>query len=173
MKIYFTADCHFNHASIIKYTGRPFKDVHNMNDEMVRRWNAKVKPNDLVYHLGDFAFKGTTSAIDWQAKLNGEIVHIIGNHDYNNGVKSYINVALMQFGNLEVLAQHRPPTVPGEVPDYVDLVLCGHVHNHWRHDSINGIPIINVGMDAWQFTPISVDSVLKYFREITRNGKKG
>jgi calcineurin-like phosphoesterase family protein len=138
-----------------------------MNEEIIRRWNELVKPDELVYHVGDFSFKGATKALEWERRLNGKIVHIVGNHDYNNGVKTLIQVALMQFGNLEVLVQHHPPTTPRAIPDYIDLVLCGHIHKHWKHTFLNGIPIINVGQDVWGFQPVSIDSILKYYNEIT------
>lgn len=188
MKIYFTSDCHFGHANIIIYANRPFlgrndlipntniwvsekrkeKRCNEMNEEIIKRWNQKVKPEDLVYHLGDFSFKGSNKALEWEGRLNGKIVHIVGNHDYNNGVKTLINVALMQFSNLEVLSQHHPPTIPREIPDYIDLVLCGHVHDHWKHKFIDGIPVINIGQDVWNFTPVSIDSIYKYYNEIIR-----
>jgi len=80
-KIYYISDCHFGHDKIIEYTGRPFKNVKHMNEEIVKRWNAVVNPEDLVYHVGDFSFKGQNNARAWEQRLNGKIVHIKGNHD--------------------------------------------------------------------------------------------
>jgi len=188
-RIYFTADCHFGHDNIILYTGRPFLkegdtiDIPTagiwwksdeikkergkwMNEEIIKRWNDRIRPNDTVYHLGDFSFKGQQNAEYFGSRLNGNIVHIEGNHDYNNGVKTYITVAFMQFGNLEVMAQHVPPSAPGEIPDYIDLVLCGHVHKAWRHAMREGVPIINVGVDVWDYTPVSVNTILKEYHRI-------
>jgi calcineurin-like phosphoesterase family protein len=64
------------------------------------------------------------------------------------------------------MAQHVPPSAPGEIPDYIDLVLCGHVHKAWRHAIREGIPIINVGVDAWDYTPVSVNTILKEYHRI-------
>src|SRR3972149_2927673 len=79
--IFFTSDTHFNHANIIKYCGRPFGSVDEMNREMITRWNAVVDPEDTVYHLGDFAL-GKVS--EWPAifrQLNGsKKILIRGNH---------------------------------------------------------------------------------------------
>lgn len=187
-KIYFTADCHFNHANIIIYAKRPFLRVNDlipnteiwvsdkrkmercneMNEELIRRWNSKVKKEDLVYHVGDFCFKGDKAFREFEKKLNGKIVHILGNHDYNNGVKSLIEKAIVQFGGRVFLVQHHPPTTPREIPDYVDCVLCGHVHQYWKSTELNGIPIINVGVDVWDYTPISIDTILKYLKKLKR-----
>lgn len=55
MSAFFTSDNHFSHTAIVGYCERPFRDVEEMNEEMVRRWNEVVRPTDHVYHLGDFA----------------------------------------------------------------------------------------------------------------------
>lgn len=74
----FTADTHFNHANIIKYCNRPFTTVTEMNKVMIDKWNSKVKPNDEVYHLGDFGFGNLENIIK---SLNGRKTLIIGSHD--------------------------------------------------------------------------------------------
>lgn len=79
MKVFFSADCHFGHANIIKYAKRPFKNINYMNEELVKQWNKVVSSDDLVYHVGDFAFKGQGRKYEY--RLNGDIVHIKGNHD--------------------------------------------------------------------------------------------
>lgn len=53
--IWFIADPHFSHANIIKYCHRPFADVNEMDATLVENWNAKVKKDDVVWCLGDFA----------------------------------------------------------------------------------------------------------------------
>ena len=50
-QLFFTSDHHFGHANIIKFCNRPFKDVQEMNETLIERWNKKVKPKDHVYHL--------------------------------------------------------------------------------------------------------------------------
>ena len=56
MTVFFTADTHLGHKNIITSTNRPFKSVAEMDSAIVKRWNERVTPQDLVYHLGDFAF---------------------------------------------------------------------------------------------------------------------
>lgn len=54
--IYMISDTHFGDAgAILKYEGRPFKDGHEMNEQMIENWNRVVGAEDTVYHLGDFA----------------------------------------------------------------------------------------------------------------------
>lgn len=58
MAVFFTADTHFFHHSIIKYCRRPFRSVEEMNAGIIARWNAQVGKDDRIYHLGDVSFGG-------------------------------------------------------------------------------------------------------------------
>ena len=53
-KVFFTSDLHLGHANVITYDNRPFSSVEEMDEELIRRWNAKVGKGDVVYVLGDF-----------------------------------------------------------------------------------------------------------------------
>ena len=55
-KIFWTSDSHYFHNNILKYCNRPFGSVEAMNEALVANWNSVVKPDDHVYHLGDFCF---------------------------------------------------------------------------------------------------------------------
>ena len=55
-KIFFTSDLHFGHANIIKYDSRPFNSISHMDEELIKRWNESVSPNDTVYILGDISW---------------------------------------------------------------------------------------------------------------------
>jgi len=189
MKVFFTADTHFNHANIIKYCNRPFYKEEDflgsgelsrkpwksekiksdrcyyMDSILIKNWNNIVSPDDIVYHLGDFGFLNTEEFIEYLNKLNGHIVLIKGNHDDKNKVKTYLDKAMMSFGGKEVFAQHHPPE---EIP-ICDFVICGHIHNNWKfkiHKQNPSIPIINVGVDVNQYAPVSTNSVLRQYREI-------
>ena len=188
-RIFFTADLHLEHANIIKYANRPFllegdligngelskrvwksqeikeKRCSWMNETLVNNWNNKVNKEDVVYHVGDFCFKGN-GAFFWEQKLNGTIVHILGNHDRNNSVKSCLVKGIMEFGNKTILVQHHPPKSEFDIPLGVDMVLCGHVHDEWKFKVINDIPIINVGVDVWGLEPVPMNSILKFYNKI-------
>jgi calcineurin-like phosphoesterase family protein len=58
---------------------RPWDDPAEMDEEMIRRWNDRVRPNDKVYHLGDVVIN--RKALKTLARLNGDKVLIRGNHD--------------------------------------------------------------------------------------------
>lgn len=70
---FLTSDTHLGHKNIITYCHRPFKDTYLMNKAITENWNSVVKPEDTVYHLGDFAFGGIKNYIPY---LNGTIEFI-------------------------------------------------------------------------------------------------
>ena len=159
MKYWFTSDTHFGHANIIGYTGRPFKDVIHMNEELIRRWNTRVKPDDTVFHLGDFAMMGG-SYQKYLNRLNGNIVWIAGNHDKKPIIKDMI----IEHGGHHWHLAHNPQDCHGEYN------LCGHVHEKWkaRRQENNHI-YINVGVDQWDFYPIDIKQILKAMED-AKNG---
>lgn len=53
-RLFITADTHFGHAEAIDRFNRPFVDVDEMDDALVKGINDVVGPDDLLYHLGDF-----------------------------------------------------------------------------------------------------------------------
>ena len=51
--IFFIADLHFGHKDVIAFDHRPFRDVDEMEEEIIRRWNARVSKDDHVFVIGD------------------------------------------------------------------------------------------------------------------------
>jgi len=80
-KLFFTSDTHFFHTNIIEYANRPFANVEDMNDEIIRNWNDTVPKDGIIYHLGDFALGNQTETLNILNRLNGQIYLIRGNHE--------------------------------------------------------------------------------------------
>ena len=59
---------------------RPFANSEDADEEMVRRWNNAVRPQDKIYVLGDVAIP--MKGIETMGRLNGDKVLIAGNHDW-------------------------------------------------------------------------------------------
>lgn len=57
MAVFFTSDTHFGHGGALGLYHRPFPSVPAMNAAIVEKWNETVGPDDVVWHLGDFAIR--------------------------------------------------------------------------------------------------------------------
>ena len=55
--------------------------TNQMNENMVKAWNATVNPEDLVYILGDIAFMPGDKAAKFLHRMNGRKILVEGNHD--------------------------------------------------------------------------------------------
>lgn len=167
--IYFTSDTHFGHKNIIKYCNRPFNSVEQMNEEMIRRWNNIVQPNDEVYHLGDFSMgRGSIPKI-WLPKLNGKIHLIRGNHDPNvEGFHSVQDYLELKYNKKYYILFHYPIMSWNRMHNGARH-LFGHVHGALT--KINGRKTIedrlsmDVGSDCCDFRPISIEEVEEIMSE--------
>lgn len=166
--IYFTSDLHFGHAKIIDMSKRPFDNLDDMNAGLITNWNKVVQPEDLVYDLGDFSLHEPYEIFEKQ--LNGHIMHIRGNHDK----KSWMHFGQLETHGLIIWMQHQPRIRQEEVSIDTDLVLCGHVHELWRTKEIDypqkksTLPMINVGVDQWDYMPVSIDEIVKLYHKIKK-----
>ena len=85
--VFLVSDTHFGHAGVCRFVHpndptvklRPWDNPDEMDEEMVRRWNDRVRPTDKVYHLGDVVIN--RRALPILNRLNGDKVLIRGNHD--------------------------------------------------------------------------------------------
>jgi calcineurin-like phosphoesterase family protein len=169
--IYFTADNHFCHFSIIKHCQRPFLDERVMNNEMIHRWNSVVKRNDEIYILGDFIYKGKgKDANEILSRLNGKKYLIKGNHekylddkefnyDAFEWVKDYY---VLSAEDLKIVLFHFP-ILSWYNSHHNSIHLYGHVHNSGilypefgETLKVLGKRAINVGVDVNDFYPVSI-----------------
>ena len=112
--IFFTSDMHLFHAKSIKFDNRPFKDLNDMHDSIIKRWNSVVPSHGVVYILGDLGFKtmGISPIFD---KLHGSKIIILGNHDpsasylYKLGATAVMNSASLFINGQRVNMTHCPP----------------------------------------------------------------
>lgn len=81
MRTWFTSDQHFGDQQIIGLCRRPFASVREQDDELVRRWNAVVGPQDEVWVLGDVAVDPLEETLRRIQELAGIKRLVVGNHD--------------------------------------------------------------------------------------------
>ena len=171
--LWFTSDTHFCHENIIRFSGRPFRDAAEMNEELIRRWNETVPENGIVFHLGDFCMGGSRDWNDIMYRLHGKIYLILGNHDMKNikqGFMQRFELVTQQMsirvGGQSIILNHNPFLCYGG--SYRDVwQLFGHVHSGplshtgLDHPRLNMLfPMqYDVGVDNNDFRPVSFAEV--------------
>lgn len=169
MERYITADTHFGHENIIKYCNRPFKSLNHMNETLIKNWNERVKPEDVVYVVGDFCFRNSYDgkegirkrSQEWESELNGKIIHTRGNHDWNNGTKTIIQGILVNYGGFQMYLVHNPKHYNSNYK----INLIGHIHRNFKIQHKRESVLINVGVDVNNFRPLKFQEVLKIYRK--------
>jgi calcineurin-like phosphoesterase family protein len=165
---HFISDTHFGHAGIIKLCGRPFvdgagePDVRSMHQTMIACWNAVVRPNDDVIHLGDFAYRADSHVMyDIFGKLNGRKHLIAGNHD-NSDTKALPWASIRELACVTVESQrivicHYPML---DWPDRYKgaLQLYGHTHGRIRGHQQSA----DIGVDVMGWAPVRLSAIKQY-----------
>jgi len=171
MTNWYTSDPHFNHTSIIKFCDRPFLDVSQMDQAILRNLEACVGWDDDLYIVGDFSFGGESSRSYVQSCFNripGRKHLIVGNHDtkqtFSLGWTSVQTLAEIKDGDQNLVLCHYPMiTFPGARRGA--LQIFGHVHRNWQ-GSRNAV---NVGVDVWDFAPVRVADIQRRTRTLPVN----
>jgi calcineurin-like phosphoesterase family protein len=165
MTDFFTSDWHFFHRNIIRYCNRPFKDEREMREEIIKRHNEVVKPEDTIYILGDVGMLGRDRLSKLRPilkKMNGTKHLILGNHDegkpftYERMGFTTVHTALIYDTERNIILRHDPAAC---VVSPESLWLVGHVHNLFK---VITDPIVcyNVGVDVNNFYPVTLDHIM-------------
>lgn len=167
---WFISDTHFFHANILKFTDdnhnviRPFNDVTEMNEYIIRKWNNTVAPNDKVYHLGDVTFKYGREFNELMSRLNGQKRLILGNHDKIKGtdlMRWFEKVDLWKgFKEGDFTCSH----IPLRLENLRDgkFNVHGHIHQNVMEDP----HYINVCVEQWNYTPVNYDEIVKKIKAV-------
>jgi calcineurin-like phosphoesterase family protein len=144
--------------------------VEEMNEELIKRWNERVKDKDQVVFLGDFAFGKLEDAMQIYSRLNGRIeLFIRGNHDAIADKMNklgcftrYKEVELFRLGDVRIFCSHYHhyswPESHYGVPH-----LYGHSHSKTKPFG-NKFCCFDVGVDGNNYYPYSLDEVLAVFK---------
>lgn len=165
-KVWFTSDQHFGHSNIIKYTGRPFSNVTEMNEALIRNHNELVNPQDDVYHLGDFAFRNHAAYL---RRMNGRHHLIKGNHEGNDW---------RDAGFIWVKDVATVGVCVGKLNDRQDFFLSHYSHRRWNRAHYGVIHLFghshgdledyykscDVGVDAWDYKPVCAEQLIEKFK---------
>lgn len=161
--MWFTSDTHYGHNNIIKYCNRPFADIEAMNAALIERWNQRVKPQDWVFHLGDFAMGGGGAGGNAKAildRLAGHKVLIRGNHDRRarlaDGWEAIHDYHLLNWQSQPIVLCHYAMRI-WDRSHHGSWMLYGHSHGTLPDDPT--ARSIDVGVDCHDYRPISVAEV--------------
>ena len=161
MNYWWTSDYHFSHYNIISYCNRPFKTAEEMNETIIRRHNERVKPEDTVFFLGDFIFKGgkewgVEKYRQFEKRLNGKYIFIKGNHDRNNSLRTIITKMYIRYGSRDICMTHRPE----DADPAMSWNFCGHVHGLYKVKRLNKDSlIVNLSVDVWNYYPVTFEEI--------------
>jgi len=141
---------------------RNFRNVENMNYEMIKRWNNAVSNKDKVYHLGDFCMGNKQQTTEIVSQLNGEITLVKGNHSKKSnkwyrecGFDSVIDGGL--FLEDKYILTHKPLEFVSS-PYYN---ISGHTHTY----NTPNPRVFNVSVEQINYTPILFEKVKKILSE--------
>ena len=178
-EIYFTSDLHMMHNKGFLYEPRGFSNELDMCEALVENWNKVVKPEDIVYDLGDLALSDVQTAAKYIRKLNGKHYWICGNHDTKNKIDYIMNYCWDQMyycGWADMLKYDKKFSIymshyPTFTANYDDkkfsqhvIALHGHTHQHtnWLH--ADNPFMYHVGLDSHNNAPVNMDEILTDIR---------
>ena len=173
--VFLVSDTHFGHAGVCRFTHpddpdvklRPWDNADEMDEEMIQRWNDRVRPTDKVYHLGDVVIN--RKALKTLHRLNGDKVLIRGNHDIFPDVeyREYFRELRAYHVMNGMILSHIP--IHPESLGRFGVNIHGHLHaSRVKMEPVGkyGIPVIDpryhcVCVEQTDFAPILFEDVIK------------
>ena len=186
--VFFTSDWHLHHTQVIKFSNRPFKDIHHMHRVLINNYNSTVPPHGLCYFLGDVGFPDKEII----SQLNGKKIVLMGNHDKGTYSLQQIFDGVLYTGSLVIAkeivtmshcplarikredtshfkngnpdeywhGELRPKFAPFIVPNFGQFHLHGHTHapNGGKSEVKFGRQW-DIGVDGNNYTPVSISPV--------------
>lgn len=173
MKRYFTSDWHLGEDRLGGSNGkpnvfyRPFKDVFDNDASIIAKFcKSGFTDGDELWHLGDVLVNANSVNLLDTLKTtypNSGFNLLVGNYDEDkiDVLKPYfdkivVSTQLNIGGNL-VYLNHYPTKCKSALQNGAfDFALTGHIHSLWKVQH----RMINVGVDAWNYEPVSEDTIL-------------
>lgn len=165
MRTWFTSDLHLGHPNVSMHRG--FSNTADHDMAIISGW-SEVRPDDIVWVLGDIAVHKPMEALNKLSFLPGRKRLISGNHDsvhpMHHGARKHFQAfaevfeyvapsAVTRIAGQEVLLSHFPYRrdrvearfIQWRLPDLGTPLLHGHLHDKSRLFGRE----LHVGVDAW------------------------
>jgi len=160
MNIFITSDTFFGRE--LSAINGGFQSSEEMEDEIIDKWNEKIKPNDIVYHLGNFSWD-PISGESAMAHLHGKIHFIGGSYDKHMSDLSLIKLGrhvllspIVEFPKLNLVLSHWP------LSNWANKEGGAiHVYGGDKIETIENRFCSNIS--NWNFTPIDYE----FLKELT------
>lgn len=160
------SDTHFNHGNMLRFLrddGTPvrpgFTSAEDMDACMIDRWNTVVKPNDLVYHLGDIAIGATIAR--YLPRLHGRKYLAFGNHDREN-----LSVYAQHFIQARMWYVVDKTTLCHVPPHLGSLAGRPCIHGHIHYKTIDDPRYYNVSVENIDYTPRNLDELIERLHNV-------
>lgn len=175
--IYFTADTHFGHESVIRFCSRPYATAAEMDEGLIENWNSRVKGNDTVFILGDLFFRSDNAGeiLRW---LKGKKRLLVGNHDGSWMTKVDVS---RYFASVDLMLELSDGCHALTLCHYPLLtwkhakksyMIHGHIHNDTSADFWPLLAardnVLNTGVDINGYQPVTFDGLLENNRVFKR-----
>lgn len=167
--IYFSSDWHLGHANIIRYDGRPFKTVEEMDLTIITNVTNLLKKGDSLYYLGDFGMTRSTNDLEGHMKAlaltEANLFFIKGNHDKRDTVRLY-----QKYGTY-LGEQKKIKIADKEAPNGLQEIVLNHYamrvwdkshrdvwhlygHSHHSLPELEDSLSFDVGINGWAYVPL-------------------
>lgn len=179
MNHWFSSDLHAWHKAVMEFCPdtRRGENAEEMTELMLEAFNMLVKPDDILYLIGDVSFGGKAKVESFISSLPGRKMLILGNHDFiikrKDEFRAYFTEGVYEakrvtIGDHKFTMSHEPKA------EWVDchkgvIHLHGHLHGNktnvqWQQQ----YKIMDVGIDARPdnlMRPWHLDEVLTYVND--------
>lgn len=175
--IFLTSDTHFAHAAEFLWRPRGFNSADEMNEAIIEKWNSVVKPDDIVFHLGDITLTDTAKGLECFKRLNGQISVVWGNHDSPARQELIEKMPIITLGYAHQLKIGKWTFYLSHYPTLTANYNCNkhfrqnvinfHAHTHQKTNFLNPTNpfMYHVGMDSHNCTPVHIDEAISDIRQ--------
>lgn len=139
-----------------------------MDEVIINNWNKYIKKNDIVWHLGDFAWR---NAAHYARSVNGRINLILGNHDYKklnikdrNIFNSIQDIHEFKCNNISITLSHFAMRVWNK-SHFNSYHLYGHSHGTLPGQGKS----FDCGVDTNNYKPYSLYDILSKMESLPNN----